>query len=53
MEWDEEAQAAYIVLSRNKIARTIEYADNIHLDLDSKGKLVGVEWLDMFGKLAL
>ncbi|MBI3615428.1 MAG: DUF2283 domain-containing protein [Candidatus Omnitrophica bacterium] len=43
--YDIQAKAAYIKLSDDRVAKTIEYADFINLDLDDKGQLVGIELL--------
>lgn len=49
-EYDRDVDAAYIYLEYpiddNNIKETIELNDNIKLDFDKNGKLVGVEILD-------
>lgn len=49
-EYDKEVDAAYIYLEypikSGQIKNTIELNDNIILDFDNKGKLLGVEILD-------
>ncbi|MBI4149342.1 DUF2283 domain-containing protein [Candidatus Woesearchaeota archaeon] len=49
-EYDKEADAAYIYIEYpikdKQVKNTIELNDNIVLDFDSKGKLLGVEILD-------
>lgn len=45
IEWDAEAKAAYVHLSGNRVARTLEINSNTNIDLDSKGHLVGIEWV--------
>jgi len=50
LEYDKEVDAAYIYIDeevKNKKAKkTIELDDNIIIDFDNKGKLIGVEILD-------
>ncbi len=49
-EYDKEANAAYIYVDESigngEAVKTIELNQNIILDFDSKGKLLGVEILD-------
>jgi len=49
-EYDKDADAAYIYLEYliqdGQVKNTIELNDNITLDFDHKGKLLGVEILD-------
>lgn len=45
--YDPQAKASYISLSDESVARTIEYADFINLDLNKKGDLIGIELLWM------
>jgi uncharacterized protein YuzE len=48
--YDKEADAAYIYLeesiSKGQSKKTIELNENIILDLDDNGKLLGIEILD-------
>ena len=50
LEYDKEADAAYIYLEypikKGQSKNTIELNENIMLDFDSKGKLLGVEILN-------
>ena len=43
--YDPQAKASYIALSDEPVAKTVEYADFINLDLDKQGHLIGVELL--------
>jgi uncharacterized protein YuzE len=43
--YDPQAKASYIALSDERVVKTVEYADFVNLDLDSKGRLVGIELL--------
>ncbi len=49
-EYDKDADAAYIYLEHpikdGEVKSTIELNDNIILDFDANGKLLGVEILD-------
>ena len=47
IEYDSEAQAVYIKVKAGKVVKTIEYKDNLLIDLDDKGVLLGVEILKM------
>ena len=50
LEYDEEVDAAYIYMEHpikaGEAKRTIELNENIILDFDEKGKLLGVEILN-------
>ncbi len=43
--FDDEASAAYLRLRDCVIQRTVEISDQVNLDLDSTGTVVGVELL--------
>ena len=49
LKYDAEADAAYIKVSAGRIARALEESDVCILDLDSRGNLVGIELLSVFG----
>ncbi len=50
IEIDGEARALYVRLQDGEIAKTIEYPDQeIFLDLDGQGQLLGIEILDPSG----
>ncbi len=44
---DRDAGAAYLRLSTNDVARTVEFSEDIYVDLDAMGVLVRVELLDL------
>ncbi|PZS39150.1 MAG: hypothetical protein DLM62_09840 [Pseudonocardiales bacterium] len=44
---DRDAGAAYLRLSTNSVARTVEFNEDIYVDLDAMGVVVGVELLDL------
>ena len=48
MRWtfDESVDAAYLLIVDLPVARTIPVADNVNLDFDDEGILLGVEILD-------
>ena len=50
--YDKKASAAYLYLSGEKIARTKVISDDINFDLDSSGRLVGIEFLNAREQLA-
>ena len=43
--YDPQAKASYICFSERSVAKTVEYADFINLDLDDRGQLIGIELL--------
>ena len=46
ISFDTLAKAVYIELERRKVAKTKEFAPEVFLDLDYKGRLIGVELLN-------
>jgi uncharacterized protein YuzE len=46
IEYDREVDALYIRLQEKYVSRTIEIEDGLNIDLDEKGKLIGLEVLD-------
>jgi len=49
--FDKNSNAAYLYLSGEKITQTKVISDNINFDLDSLGKLVGIEFLNARSQL--
>lgn len=45
LEFDEEAGALYLRLRKGKVISSEPLADNMILDIDEKGKLLGLELL--------
>ncbi len=45
-EYDPEANAIYVKFSDDKIEKTEELRPGIILDLDNRGRIVGIEMLD-------
>jgi uncharacterized protein YuzE len=46
IEYDREVDALYIRLQEKYVTRTVEIEEGLILDLDEKGKLIGLEVLD-------
>jgi uncharacterized protein YuzE len=44
---DTEVGAAYLRLGRSQVARTVEFDEDIYVDLDQFGVVVGIELLDL------
>jgi uncharacterized protein YuzE len=45
ISFDREADALYIRLDETAIDSTVEAREGVHLDLDAKGRVVGIEVL--------
>ncbi|OGX34469.1 MAG: hypothetical protein A2787_01865 [Omnitrophica WOR_2 bacterium RIFCSPHIGHO2_01_FULL_48_9] len=43
---DPKAGAVYLKLNEGKVSRTKEFSEEVFLDFDSKGKLMGIELLN-------
>lgn len=43
--YDKIADAAYMVLRKGKVAKTVEMSESVIIDLDKKGHLLGIEML--------
>ncbi len=50
--FDTVAKAMYVKIVKGKVAKTVEFAPEIFVDLDKNGKLMGIEMLNP-GKLSL
>ncbi|GAB4406297.1 MAG: DUF2283 domain-containing protein [Thermodesulfovibrionales bacterium] len=46
IEYDRYAKALYIRLQEKERSRTVEINENLNLDMDEKGNLVGIEILN-------
>ena len=46
VEYDEKADAMYVWVRRGKYDVSEELAENVILDLDKKGRIIGIEVLD-------
>jgi uncharacterized protein YuzE len=47
VEIDQDASAAYVRLSAGHVARTIEFSEELNIDLDKHDVVVGIELLDL------
>lgn len=47
ISFDTVAKAVYVKLTDNKVVRTKEFAEEVFIDFDYKGNLVGVEMLNI------
>jgi len=45
IEYDKEAQAAYIYLRKGKSVKTIKLMDSLLVDVDEKNNILGIEIL--------
>ncbi len=45
ISYDPKADALYIQMREGKVAKTIEYADDVYVDLNSQNALIGIEFL--------
>jgi uncharacterized protein YuzE len=43
---DTEARAVYMEFKHEKVARTVEFAPETFIDLDTRGRLLGIELLN-------
>ncbi|MFA5744998.1 MAG: DUF2283 domain-containing protein [Candidatus Paceibacterota bacterium] len=43
--YDKIADAAYMTLRKGKVAKTVEMSNDVIVDLDKKGNLLGIEML--------
>jgi uncharacterized protein YuzE len=50
--YDKIADAAYMVLRKGKVSKTVEMSDNVIVDLDKKGNLLGIEMLEASTQLS-
>jgi len=53
IEYDREVDALYIRLQEKNVARTVEIDEGLNIDLDEKGKLIGLEVLDAAARYTL
>lgn len=47
VEIDQDASAAYVRLSAGHVARTVEFSEELNIDLDKHEVVVGIELLDL------
>ena len=46
-EYDPEADAAYVQIVEGEVADTREIADDLYLDVDAEGRVLGIEILSV------
>lgn len=47
IEYDTDHEVLYLGIHEGKIASTVEYHDELYVDLDKNGKLLGIEILNL------
>lgn len=50
---DSDAGAAYLRLGTSSVSRTVEFSEDIFVDLDAMGVVVGVELLDLTNSIPM
>ena len=53
IEYDKEVDALYVRLQEKYVARTVQIEEGLNLDLDSGGRLIGLEILDATERYSL
>jgi len=53
IEYDSDIDALYIRMQEKSVDRTVEIEEGLNLDLDKKGKLIGLEVLDATERYSL
>lgn len=53
IEYDSEIDALYIRMQEKYVDRTVEIEEGLNLDLDKKGRLIGLEVLDATERYSL
>jgi uncharacterized protein YuzE len=51
IQYDQEADALYMYLSKKKVARTCQVGENVIVDFDTKGGIIGIEMLFVSSKI--
>ena len=51
INFDQQADAIYIKFGSGKVAKTLEIEEDLYVDLDRKGKYLGIEILDASRKI--
>ncbi len=49
--YDKVANAAYMTLRKGRVAKTVEMSDSVIIDLDGKGRMLGIEMLNASSQL--
>lgn len=45
IQYDKSAEAMYIYLKKEKVAKTIKINNRVFVDIDKKGNVIGIEML--------
>ncbi|WP_420594955.1 DUF2283 domain-containing protein [Deinococcus sp.] len=45
--FDPSVQALYIEVAPGEVERTVEFGENVYLDLDKESNVIGIECLDI------
>ena len=53
IEYDSDIDALYIRMQEKYVDRTVEIEEGLNLDLDKKGRLIGLEVLDVTERCSL
>ena len=53
IEYDSDIDALYIRMQEKHVDRTVEIEEGLNLDLDKKGRLIGLEVLDVTERYSL
>ena len=53
IEYDSDIDALYIHMQEKYVDRTVEIEEGLNLDLDKKGRLIGLEVLDVTERYSL
>ena len=53
IKFDQEADALYIQFQTGKVKETLKLRDGILIDIDKKGKLFGIEILDVTQRIPI
>jgi uncharacterized protein YuzE len=53
IEVDPAYSTAYVTLTKGQVARTVALTDSLNLDLDSEGRVLGLELLELTTKMPI
>lgn len=53
LSYDESVDAMYLRIKKARVAKTVEVREDVILDLDARGRLIGIEILDVSDKASL
>lgn len=52
LKYDDQADAIYLTFKNGKVNKTLEVGENTLIDIDEKGKILGLEILDFSCKFS-